>query len=168
MSLVKIVGLLVNPAAPETAYIVADARKAGSTVDQQLVVGDATSPSEIDAAFASFASKGVHAVVVGGDPFLAARHKQIVTTAAQQHVPTVYSTREFVVEGGLMSYGNDIADAYRQAGLYIARILKGEKPADLPVVQSIKFELVINLKTARALGIALPSGILAIADEVIE
>ena len=124
--------------------------------------------SEIDAAFASISNGQVGGLMVAADPFFNSRRDQIVLWAVCHGLPAAYEQREFAVAGGLMIYGTSITDAYGQMGCYAGRILKGEKPADLPVVQSTKFELVVNLKTAKTLGLTLPSGLLSITDEVIE
>jgi putative ABC transport system substrate-binding protein len=132
------------------------------------VVGKVVSESEIDAAFATFAQQRAGALVVGNSPFFTRQIERIITLAAHYALPASYQLREFAAIGGLMSYGTSLSDAYRQAGIYTGRILKGAKPADLPVVQSSKFELVINMKTAKALGIEVPTSMQLLADEVIE
>jgi putative ABC transport system substrate-binding protein len=123
---------------------------------------------EIEAAFETVALQRIAALTVAASPFFTTRRDKVVALAARHAVPTMYAAREYAVDGGLMSYGIDVPDVYRQIGLYAARILKGEKPADLPVMQPTKFEFVLNLKTARALGVDVPDKLLALADEVIE
>jgi putative ABC transport system substrate-binding protein len=131
-------------------------------------VFNASSPSEIDAAFATMRKRRAGALLVEADPFLSSRSQQIVALAARDAIPAMYSNREPIEEGGLISYGNDTADAYRRAGVHVGRILNGASPADLPVDQATKFEFVINLKTAKTLGLDVPPGLSARADEVIE
>ena len=162
------IALMANPKLPETARMLSDAQEAARVLGRQLLVVYAGAASEIDAAFATLRQQRVGALLVAGDPLYSGRRQQIVALAARDTIPAIYFNREFVADGGLMSYGNDIADAYRRAGLYVARILKGEKPADLPVDQATKFEFVINLKTAKALGLEMPPMLLARATEVIE
>ena len=135
---------------------------------QRLVILKASTAAEIEAGFATLQGQGVDAVIVNGDPFFDTVRDRIVALAMRHALPTIYHWREFVTEGGLMSYGASIIDAYRQSGVYAGRILKGEKPADLPVMLPTKFDLAINLKTAKALGILFPATLLATADEIIE
>jgi putative tryptophan/tyrosine transport system substrate-binding protein len=163
-----VVGLLANPKAPESARVVSDAQEAARTLGFRLAVLNASTPSEIDAAFASARQQGTGALFVSGDPFFTSRRQQIVALATRDAIPAMYVNREFTEEGGLMSYGNHAVDAYRRAGLHVGRILNGEKPAELPVDRATKFELVINLKTAKALGIDVSPSLSARADEVIE
>jgi putative ABC transport system substrate-binding protein len=164
----RVVALLVNPNNAEAARQPAELQEAARSIGLRLVILNATAAGDIDTAFATMVQDGVGALVVAGDSFLLNRREQIIALAARHAVPTIYVNREMIGDGGLMSYGNSLADAYRRAGLHTARILKGENPADLPVDQATKFELVINLKTARTLGLIVPPGLLALADEVIE
>jgi putative tryptophan/tyrosine transport system substrate-binding protein len=163
-----LVALLANPRLPEAAHTLSDAQKAARELGQQLLVLNAGTASEIDAAFATLRQWRADALLLGGDPFFSSRRQQIVALTARDAIPAMYANREFVEEGGLMSYGNDIADGYRRAALHVGRILKGEKPANLPIDQATKFEFVINLKTAKTLGLEVPPGLSARADEVIE
>jgi putative tryptophan/tyrosine transport system substrate-binding protein len=163
------VGVLVDPNYPTAGSIISDVQAAASSIRKQIEVLEAPTGRDIDIAFASLAQKPIDALLVAPAPFLNNRRIQLVTLATYHRVPAIYPWREAPAEvGGLMSYGASITDAYRQAGVYTGRILKGEKPADLPVMQSAKFEFVINLNTARAFGLSFPPGLLAIADEVIE
>jgi putative tryptophan/tyrosine transport system substrate-binding protein len=163
-----VIGAMLNPTFPDSATQLEDIKEAARTLGAQIHVVHASSEQEIDAAFANLSRQGIGALVSGVDPFFDTRRSQIVALAAHYAVPTIYGQRPYVVAGGLMSYAPSFTDAYRQAGVYAGRILKGEKPADLPVVQPTKFELVINLKTAKALGLKVPIPMQLLADEVIE
>ena len=162
------IALLVNPADAGSETTLRDVQEAAATIGLQIQNFSATTIGEIDAAFATLARERPDALFVAPDAFFVNRAVQFATSTAINKIPAAYATRDTVAVGGLMSYGTDIADAFHQVGVYTGRILKGAKPADLPVVQSTKFEFVINLQTARALGIEVPSGLLLIADEVIE
>jgi putative ABC transport system substrate-binding protein len=162
------VAVIINPNSPEVAPQLADVQSASRALGQPIAILNASNESDLDTAFASLAQHGADALLVTNDAFFFNRLDQIVALAAHNAVPTIYDRREYAAAGGLISYGPNYVDAYRQAGIYAGRILKGEKPGDLPVVQSTKFELVINLKTMKALGLNLPDRLLALADEVIE
>jgi ABC-type uncharacterized transport system substrate-binding protein len=162
------IALLVNPNHGDTEVERRDVLAAGQAIGRQLFVLDVGSEQDIDAAFVTFLEHGADALFVGTGAFTNSYRERLVALAARYALPASYSQREAVVTGGLVSYGPSITDAYRQAGIYAGRILKGEKPEDLPVMQSTKFELVINLKTAKALGLPIPDKLLALADEVIE
>jgi putative ABC transport system substrate-binding protein len=161
-------GALVNPNAATTEDFIKDFATAAGTLGTQVEIAQARDSREIEAAFAALSRNKTDALTVAPDTFFASRNVQIVTLAARHAIPTVYTVRSYVEHGGLMSYGPSVPDAYRQLAIYAARILKGDKPADLPVVQVNKLDLVINMPTARALGLEVPATLLARADEVIE
>jgi putative ABC transport system substrate-binding protein len=165
---VATVAMLVMPAGIETEVERVDVAKAAQALGLQLVVAGATNRPEVEAAFATFAQRRADAVLVGTGSQTNSHSEAIVALAARHSIPTIYPLREYVSIGGLMSYGASITGAYRQAGIYTGRILKGERPADLPVMQSTKLDLVLNLKTAKALGLDVPDKLLALTDEVIE
>ena len=160
--------VLTNPNFPPAMSNAQQSEGAGRRVGKEVVVFHASNESEIDSAFVRMVAARPGALLVSADPFFNSRREQIVALAARYALPAIYEWREFVEVGGLMSYGTDLVEAYRLQGAYAGRVLKGEKPADLPVVQLSKFQLIINLKTASALGLVIPPGVLAIADEVIE
>jgi ABC-type uncharacterized transport system substrate-binding protein len=162
------VGLLVNPNFPATDAQTRDVTTAASAIGFQIDVMQASDSREIEAAFGALVRSRADALLVGSDSFFVSRRLQIATLAARHAIPAVYPVRDFAEAGGLMSYGASQTEAYRQAGIYTGKILKGAKPADLPVMRSTKFELVINLPTARAIGLEIPPTLLARADEVIE
>jgi putative ABC transport system substrate-binding protein len=162
------IGVLLNPNNSPSVSQLRDMQEAASAIDLQLHVFRASTDGEIDTAFETVGQHHIPALAVAGDPFLNSRREKLAALAKRHAVPAIYPFREFAVAGGLMSYGIDLSDVYRQAGVYSGRILKGAKPADLPVMQPTKFEFVINLKTAKALGLAIPAGLLSFADEVIE
>jgi ABC-type uncharacterized transport system substrate-binding protein len=162
------VAVLLNPAGPAPETTLRDVETAARAMGLQIQVLNAGTSREINAAFAGFVRERPDALFVGPDPFFISRRVQLVHLASRHAVPAAYTGRDYAVAGGLMSYGSNLMDAFRQVGVYTGRILKGAKPADLPVVQATKFELVINAETARMLGLTIPDKLLALADEVIE
>jgi putative tryptophan/tyrosine transport system substrate-binding protein len=162
------VAMLVNPNYPSAPIEVQDVETAGRNLGLRIHIFNARTESEIEPAFASLAEQKVSGLLVADDPFLQGQRGRLVRLAERHAVPAIYFSRDFVDAGGLMSYGPNLVDAYRLVGIYTGRVLKGEKPADMPVLQPTKFELVLNLKTAKVLGLTIPPGVLAIADEVIE
>jgi putative ABC transport system substrate-binding protein len=163
-----VIGMLVNPNYPDAESQAKDVKEAARTLGQQVHVVNAGSEGDLNRAFATFIELKADALLVSLDSFFLSRREQLVALAARHKIPVMYFVRDFVLAGGLMSYGSDIADSYRQAGVYTGRILKGAKPVDLPVLQPTKFELIINTTTAKSLGLSIPDRLLALADEVIE
>jgi ABC-type uncharacterized transport system substrate-binding protein len=164
----KVVGLLLNPNDPRAETQAQDTQEAARAAALQIHIVTAGTEADLDAAFPILVQAQAGALIVGTSEFFSKRAEQIVMLAARHALATIYQYRSFAIAGGLVAYGASIIDSYRQAGIYAGRVLKGEKPAELPVLRSTKFELIINLKTAQALGLTIPPGVLAIADEVIE
>jgi putative ABC transport system substrate-binding protein len=160
--------LLFNPNVPDSAREPADAQEAARALGLELLVLNAGTDPDIEAAFATLLQRGADVLVIGSDPLFGSRIDRLAALTQRHRIPAAYFRREFPDAGGLMSYGTSIVDTYRQVGIYTARILKGDKPEDLPVMQSTKFEFVINLKTAKILGLEVPPGLSARADEIIE
>jgi putative ABC transport system substrate-binding protein len=163
-----VIGFLVNPNNPRADVDTADMQAAARALGKLLLILKADGEHDFDAVFTNLAQQRVDALVVHTEPFFLSRRDHLVELAARHSIPTIYGLREFAAAGGLISYGTKLSDSYRQVGIYTGRILKGEKPADLPVMQPTKFEFVINLKAAKALGLEVPTSLLARADEVIE
>jgi ABC-type uncharacterized transport system substrate-binding protein len=164
----EVIALLVNQNSSQGQGQAKDVQEAARDLGRRLIVLNGGTDEEINAAFASLAEQHVSALLVGADPFFDPRRDRLIALAGRHAVPAIYQFRDYALAGGLMSYGASITHLYRQVGVYVGRILKGDKPADLPVLQPTKFELIINLKTAKALGLEVPDKLLALADEVIE
>jgi putative tryptophan/tyrosine transport system substrate-binding protein len=162
------IGVLLNPTNANFQTQLRGVQDAARDLGQQVSILSANTEREIDVAFATVAQSGARALLVGSDPFFSSERDQVIALAARYAIPAIYEGREFATAGGLASYGTSLADAYRQAALYAGRILKGEKPADLPIVQPTKFEFVINMKTAKTLGLDVSPGLAASADEIVE
>ena len=160
--------VLVNPSNPQNQFVITEVQAAASAMGQQLEMLTATTKRDISPALSGAVQKRADALLISTDPLFTNRPVQLATLAARHAMPTIYALREFAEVGGLMSYGSNFSDLFRQAGTYTGRVLKGEKPADLPILQATKFEFVLNLQTAEALGLDVPATLLALADEVIE
>jgi putative ABC transport system substrate-binding protein len=163
-----VIGLLVNPTSSNTETQLRDVPVATQALGLQIVVQHASSDRDLDTAFAAFVQQRAGGLVIASDPFFYGQREQLAALAARHGLPAIYPDREYVADGGLMSYGTSVADAYRQAGVYTGRILKGDKPADLPVQQAVKVELIVNLQTAKALGVEMPLSLLMRINEAIE
>lgn len=162
------IGALVNPTYEDASLQLRELEEAGAAIGQTIKILRSSTAQEVDATFASLVQQGIAALMIANDPFFAGRRDQIIALAAQYAIPTIYFLREFAAAGGLMSYGASLTEANRQGGVYVGKVLRGAKPADLPVWRPTKFELVINLRTAKTLGLTIPPTVLATADEVIE
>ena len=165
---VSLIGVLLNPTFGPAALQLRQIEEAAHAINQRIVIAKAGTDEELNAAFAALVKESIGAMLVTADPYFNVRRQRIVDFAERQHLPAIYQFREFAVDGGLMSYGIDLPDVYRQFGVYTGKILKGTKPAELPVLQPTEFETVINLKTAKSLGIKISDNLLSLADEVIE
>jgi putative tryptophan/tyrosine transport system substrate-binding protein len=165
---VSLIGVLVNPKYPDSDLQLRELHEVAETIKQQILVVSASTEGDIDTAFASLVQPRADALLVANDPFFDSRRDQITSLASRHAIPAIYPAREYIAAGGLMSYGSSLSDAYRQAGIYVGKILKGAKPAELPVLQPTTFELVINLTASKTLGITFPPSIMVRADEVIE
>jgi putative ABC transport system substrate-binding protein len=165
---VALVGVLMNPTFPPATRQLQEIEEAARSIDQRIVVTGASTDEELDAAFATLTKARVGALLVAADPYFDVRRDRIIGFAERQRLPAIYQFREYAVAGGLLSYGVNITDVYRQYGVYTAKILKGAKPSDLPIWQPTKFEFVINLKTAKSLGVKISDNLLSLVDEVIE
>jgi putative ABC transport system substrate-binding protein len=165
---VSLIGVLLNPNFPPAALQLRQIEEAARAINQRIVIAKASTDEELNAAFTALVNENIGAMLVAADPYFDIRRQWIIEFAERQRLPAVFQFREFAVAGGLMSYGVDLADVFRQFGVYTAKILKGTKPTDLPVLQPTKFELVINLKTAKAHGVKISDNLLSLADEVIE
>jgi putative tryptophan/tyrosine transport system substrate-binding protein len=165
---VPLIGTLINPSFPPSVHQLQQMEEAARAISQPMVIAKASNDDELETAFASLVREGAGALLITADPYFDTRRDRIVAFAARQRLPAIYQFREYAVAGGLLSYGVSIVDGYRQYGAYAAKILKGAKPAELPVYQETKFELVINLKTAKTLGLKISDNLLTLADEVIE
>jgi putative tryptophan/tyrosine transport system substrate-binding protein len=165
---VPLIGVLLNPNFAQAPVQLQQIDEAARGIGQRITVANVSTDEGLETAFAAFTRQSVGALLVAADPYFDTRREQIVALAARHRLPAIYQFREYALAGGLLSYGVSITDAYRQYGVYTARILKGAKPADLPVLQPTKFETVINLKTAKALGVKISDNLLSLADEVVE
>jgi putative tryptophan/tyrosine transport system substrate-binding protein len=164
----SVIGVLINPNSVSAEAQSGIVQEAGHTMGQKVLILHASSERDFEAVFATIVQTRIDALIVGADPFFSSKRDQLIALTARYRIPAIYEWREYVQAGGLMSYGSNLADSYHQVGIYAGRILKGEKPSDLPIVQSTKVEFAINLKTAKALGITVPVPLLGRADEVIE
>ncbi len=162
------IGVLLNPNLPQSGSQLSDVQEAARTINLQIRVLRASTDREIESAFETIATQRIRALAVTADPFFDTRREKLVALAARNAVPTMYHFREYVLAGGLVSYGIDASDGYRLVGVYTGRVLKGVKPEELPIMQATKFQLVFNLKTAKALGIKISDNLLSLADEVVE
>jgi putative ABC transport system substrate-binding protein len=163
-----LIGYLINPSTPAASIYTAEASAAANALGISIRILSASTEQELDELFATLPKSGISGLAIPAEPFFDSQRDRIVALAARYSVPAIYGLREYAVAGGLMSYGTSLPDTYRRAAIYVGRVLKGEKPADLPVVQPTKYDLVLNMKTAKSLGLNVTEQLLALADEVIE